>query len=159
MAQSAIDRIKEIRERLIDAHETYWAEQVEIQRRAALAWLLLARGHKTEAISMMRSAAEGEDATEKNAVTPGPITPARELLGDMLMELKLPREAIKEYLAALAKEPNRFRLVYGAAQAAALAGDRAAARRYFQQLANMCAGASKPERPELIEARRFLAAE
>ena len=159
VAQNAIDKIKEIRERLIEAHETYWAEQVEIQRRAALAWFLLAQRHNTEAIAMMRSAAEGEDATEKNAVTPGPIAPARELLGDMLMELKQPSEAIKEYEAALAKEPNRFRLVYGAAQAASLAGDRGRARSYFQQLVNMCAGADKPERPEIIEARRFLAAE
>ncbi len=157
-AQSAINRIKEIQERLVEDKESYWAQQVEIQRRAALAWFLLAQGDKTEAIGMMRSAAEAEDATEKNAVTPGPIAPARELLGDMFMDLKQPGEALKEYKAALAKEPNRFRLVYGAAQSAALAGDRAAARRYFQQLTDICAGADKPERLEILEARRFLAA-
>ena len=73
----------------------------------------------------MRGAAAREDATEKSAVTPGPLAPARELLGDMLLELGRPREALVEYRATLAKEPNRFRALYGAMRAATAAGDRA----------------------------------
>jgi tetratricopeptide (TPR) repeat protein len=105
----------------------------------------------------MRSAAEREDATEKNAVTPGPLAPARELLGDLLIAMKEPAQALKEYEAALTKEPNRFRTLYGAGHAAALAGDGASARKYFQQLVKISAQADKPERPEILEARRFLA--
>ena len=73
----------------------------------------------------MRTAATREDATEKSAVTPGPVAPARELLGDMLLELKQPAAALKEYQAVMKKEPNRFRAIYGAASAASLAGDQA----------------------------------
>jgi hypothetical protein len=106
---------------------------------------------------MMRAAAEREDATEKNAVTPGPIAPARELLGEMLFELKEPALALKEFQATMKKEPNRFRAVYGAAKAAASAGDGATARAYFGQLLKICERADSPGRPELDEARRALA--
>ncbi len=82
----------------------------------------------TDALTMMRATATREDATEKNAVTPGPLAPARELLGDMLLQMKKPAEALVEYQATMKKEPNRFRGVYGAAKAASLAGDRAAAK-------------------------------
>jgi hypothetical protein len=97
----------------------------------------------------MREAARREDATEKSAVTPGPLAPARELLGDMLLELKRPREALVEYRATLLKEPNRFRALYGAMRAASLAGDRASATRYRSMLKTLCAKADKPGRPEL----------
>ena len=89
--------------------EAYWAEQAEIQRRSASAWLALAEGRKTEALAEMRAAAALEDGTEKSAVTPGPLAPARELLGEMLLEMKQPAEALKEFEATLKKEPNRFR--------------------------------------------------
>ena len=102
---------------------------------------------------MMRAAALREDATEKNAVTPGPIAPARELLGEMLLELKQPAEALKEFQATLKKEPNRFRGVYGAAKAASLAGDKAKARQYYAQLLGICKLADAPGRAELVEAR------
>ena len=104
----------------------------------------------------MRAAATLEDSTEKAAVTPGPLAPARELLGEMLLELKEPAQAQKEFEATLQKEPNRFRAVYGAARAAALAGDRAAARRYYAQLLKICERADKPDRPELAAARQAL---
>ena len=103
----------------------------------------------------MRAAAALEDSTEKSAVTPGPLAPARELLGEMLLELKQPAEARKEFEATLKKEPNRFRAVYGAARAASLTGDRAAARRYYAQLLKICERADKPGRPELVEARQM----
>jgi hypothetical protein len=101
----------------------------------------------------MREAATREDATDKNAVTPGPLAPARELLGDMLMELNRPREALSEYRATLTKEPNRFRALYGAMRAASLSGDRDAAGRYRALLRTLTAGADRPGRPELRQIR------
>jgi tetratricopeptide (TPR) repeat protein len=102
----------------------------------------------------MRAAATLEDSTEKSAVTPGPLAPARELLGEMLLELKQPAEARKEFEATLKKEPNRFRALYGAARSSALLGDRDAARRYYAQLLEVCARADKPGRSELADARK-----
>ena len=155
-ARTAVDALQRLQERLAAEGERYWAEQVEIQRRAASAWTAMAEGRAAEALAGIRIAAEREDATEKNAVTPGPLAPARELLGDLLLAMNQPREALKEYEAVLAKEPNRFRALYGAGRAAQLAADRAKARQHFQQLVKICAQADKPERSEIVEARRFL---
>ena len=157
-ARQSIAALKDIRDRLIEAKEAYWAEQVGIQLDGATAFLALAEGKPAEALTTMRAAAVREDATEKNAVTPGPIAPARELLGEMLLEMKQPAEALKEFQATLKKEPNRFRAVYGAAKAASLSGDRATARTYYTQLLKICAKADSPGRPELAEARKFAGA-
>ena len=156
-ARASVDTLKRLQERLVAEGERYWAEQVEIQRRGASAWASMAEGRASDALAEMRSAADREDLTEKNAVTPGPLAPARELLGDMLLAMREPAQALAEYEAALKKEPNRFRTVYGAGHAAVLAGNRAKAREYFQQLVKVAAQADKPERPEIVEARRFLA--
>ena len=104
----------------------------------------------------MRAAANREDATEKSAVTPGPLAPARELLADMLLELQRPADALREYEAALKKEPNRFRTLYGAARAASATGNATAARRYYEDLVKVCAKADTPVRAEVAEARRFV---
>jgi hypothetical protein len=148
-ARVAIDSLGAIRERLASAHEAYWAEQVGIQQLDAQAWLALAQHHADSALARMREAARREDATEKSAVTPGPLAPARELLGDMLMELRRPGEALAEYRATLEKEPNRFRALNGARRAATLAGDRAAAARYASALRTLTAKADVPGRAEL----------
>ena len=152
-ARASIAALQDIHDRLTQAKEAYWAEQVAIQREGAAAFLALAEGKTADAVAMMRAAAMREDVTEKNAVTPGPIAPARELLGEMLLEIKDPAAALKEFQATLKKEPNRFRAVYGAARAATLAGDRPAARTYYGDLVKICARADSPERPELTEAR------
>jgi tetratricopeptide (TPR) repeat protein len=141
----------------VEAKEAYWAEQVGIQHEGALAFLALAEGKSADALATMRAAAIREDATEKNAVTPGPIAPARELLGEMLLEMRQPADALKEFQATLKKEPNRFRALYGAARAASLAGDKAAARTYYTQLVKICPKADSPARPELVEARKAVA--
>jgi Tfp pilus assembly protein PilF len=104
----------------------------------------------------MRAAADREDATEKNAVTPGPLAPARELLAYMLLDNGDPALALKEFEATMKKEPNRFRALAGAAKAAAAAGDRAKAARYYAQLLKMCARADAAARPELADARAFV---
>ncbi len=121
--------------------------------RAATAWLAFAEGRRPEGVAGLRAVAEAEDRTEKSAVTPGPLAPAREQLGEMLLESGDPRGALQEFRTTLAKEPDRFRALYGAARAAAGAGDRAAATRYFAALVAMCDSASVPVRAELKQAR------
>ena len=142
-----------MRDKLTAAQEAYWADQVEIQRQEVSAWLAFAEGDRESALKGMRAAAEQEDQTEKSAFTPGPLAPARELLGELLLELKRPAEALKEFEATLTKEPNRFRAVYGAGEAAKLAGDRLSAQKYFRKLLDVAERADGPERPELVEAR------
>ena len=97
----------------------------------------------------MAAAAALEDTTEKSAVTPGPLAPARELLGEMLLEANQPAKALVEFEANLKKEPNRFKSVYGAARAAELAGDKRKARTYYAQLVKICERGDRPGRPEL----------
>ena len=155
---SSIDELQRIQQRLTDAHEDFWAGQAEIQRRAALAWLAFAEHRQADALTEMRAAAGLEDGTEKSPVTPGPLAPARELLGEMLLAFKQPAEARKEFEATLKKEPNRFRAVYGAAHASSIMGDRAAARGYYDQLLRICEHADTPVRSELVEASRTMAA-
>jgi tetratricopeptide (TPR) repeat protein len=104
----------------------------------------------------LRSASQREDATEKAAVTPGPLKPAREQLGEMLLLANQPAQALKEFEETLTREPRRFRAVYGAAHAAQLAGERVKARAYYQQLVEICK-ASDTDRRELQEARRAVA--
>jgi hypothetical protein len=152
-ARAAADELQKLAAKLSDAKETYWAEQVTIQQLGATAWLALAEGKSAVAVDTMRSAAEREDRTDKSAISPGPLAPARELLGDMLLQLKRPKEALVEYRKTMAREPNRFRALAGAAEAATQAGDPAAARTYYRQLLTMCAKADTPGRPELQAAR------
>lgn len=152
-ARASIDSLAIIRERLAAKGEPYWAEQVAIQRLGAQAWLEIAEHHDDLALAHMREAARREDATEKSAVTPGPLAPARELLGDMLLELKEPTAALAEYRATLTKEPNRFRALYGAMRAASASGDRAAEAQYSAQLKKLCAKGDAHRRAELAEIR------
>ena len=155
-ARASIEALQQIHDRLANAGEAYWAEQVEIEREGASAFVALAEGKTDDAVRLMRGAAAREDATEKNAVTPGPVAPARELLGDLLVELKQPAAALREYQATLEKEPNRFRAVYGAARAAARAGDQQTSKTMYGKLLAICVNADQPGRPELDEARAAL---
>jgi hypothetical protein len=155
-ARESMAALKQIRERLLQADENYWALQVEIQELEVEAWAALAEGKKAEALRRMRSAAELEDATEKSAVTPGPLAPARELLGDMLLEMKQPAPALEQFEATLTKEPGRFRALYGAGRAAGLSGDRKASQKYFGELLRVCGHADTPGRAEILEAQRAI---
>jgi hypothetical protein len=154
VARGAIAELQKAIDRLTSQNEPYWVEQVSIQKLGASAWLALAEGHTDAALAAMREAADREDRTEKNAISPGPLAPAREMLGDMLLQLKQPKAALAEYRKTMAKEPNRFRGISGAAAAAAQLGDRAAARKYNEQLLAVCARADSPGRAELQAARR-----
>jgi tetratricopeptide (TPR) repeat protein len=158
-ARRMTQALADSRNRLAASNEAYWAGQVAIQYQGAVAFVALAEGRTAEALALMREAAAREDATEKNAVTPGPIAPARELLAEMLLDLKQPAQALTEFRATLEKEPNRFRAVYGAAKAASLAGDPATARNYYGELLRICERADSPGRSELAEARSFIASQ
>jgi len=153
-ASRSAEKLVSLRDTLQKANDTYWAGQVDIQHRIATSWIALAEGRQEEALAMLREAADMEDATEKSAVSPGPIKPARELLGEMLLELKRPADALKEFESTMKKEPNRFRSVYGAARAAEAAGDRRAAVAHFARLVEISERADAPGRPELQEARK-----
>jgi tetratricopeptide (TPR) repeat protein len=155
-AGKAAAALTQIQQRLADAHEPYWARQVEIQALEVSAWSALAAGDNGEALRRMKNAAELEDATEKSAVTPGPLSPARELLGSMYLEMNEPAKALEQFEATLRKEPRRFHALYGAARAAQLMGNRDAAQKYFRELLNVCAKADKPGRSELATARDAL---
>jgi hypothetical protein len=153
-AKASIDSLEAIHQRLVAKGEAYWAEQVVIQHLSAQAWIDLAEHREGDALRHMRMAAEREDATEKSAVTPGPLAPARELLGDMLLDLGRPGEALVEYRSTLTREPNRFRTLLGAMRAASESGDEAAAAKFKAQLKELCANADRPGRRELVEIRR-----
>jgi hypothetical protein len=155
-AKADVDRLVELREALLQNKDAYWAEQVEIQRRGAAAWLARAEGKPDEALVLMRGAAELEDSTEKHNITPGPIATARELLGDMLLEMNQPAQAVREYEVSLNRAPNRFKTLHGVARASELAGDRDKARMYYAKLIAV-ASASDNQRPELAQAKAFLA--
>ena len=152
-ARAAIASLDQIHDKLGRMGEDYWADQIEIQRRAVVATLAFAQGNVADALAGMRVAAELEDKAGLSSVTPGPLVPAREMLGGMLLSLKRPGEALKEFEAALTQRPNRFWSLYGAAQAAKMAGDQRRARTCFQKLLVVAQRADRPGRQELAEAR------
>jgi tetratricopeptide (TPR) repeat protein len=151
-----IERLAALRDQLTSMQDAYWAEQVDIQRRVALAWVAYIEGRKAEALTALRAAADAADATDKSAVSPGPLAPPRELLGYMLLDAGQTADALAAFEANLEKEPNRFRGLYGAGQAAEAAGDRAKAAKFYQQLVDMAPGDANSRRPELQHARKFV---
>jgi tetratricopeptide (TPR) repeat protein len=148
------ERLRTLRQTMIDEKLPYWANQADIQSQIIDAWAAWADGDRETALESLRAAADREDATEKSAVTPGPLMPARELLGEMLLARAKPAEALREFEASVAKEPNRFRGLFGAARAAELTGEPAKARDYYRRLVAI-AGTSK--RAEIQQAKKFLA--
>jgi hypothetical protein len=141
---------------LEDANNTYWATEVQIQQLAVAGWIAHAQGKHDDALRSMTAAADLEDKNEKHIVTPGRIVPARELLGEMLLDLKQPGPALKEFEASQQREPNRFRGYWGAARAAEAAGDKRKAAEYYARLAEL-GKTSDSQRPELARARAYVA--
>ena len=154
-ARGEVDRLEKLRDSLKAAGNAYWGDQVEIARREASAWLARAEKKDSDALELMRSAAALEDSTDKHPVTPGPVLPAREQLGDLLLELGKPAEALVEYRADLKASPNRLNGVYGAARAARLAGDAASARAEYAKLIEIF-GKADGAREQVAEARAYL---
>src|SRR5262249_32669126 len=122
-AKQDLARLEALRDGMTAAKNSYWAGQSEIQRLAVAGGIARAEGRNDEAGALMRQAADAESKTEKHPVTPGSIQPAREMLGDLLLEMGQPQKALVEFEASQRVDPNRFRGIAGAARAAQLAGD------------------------------------
>lgn len=157
LARAEIEKLAALEQSLTIGPGDYdWRKQIAIERQIAEAWLAHRAGNDDDALKSMRAAADLDDATEKNPVTPGPILPAREQLGELLLELHRPAEALKEFEASLERAPGRLAGLYGAAQAAKLAGDPVKARRHFAELARMTVQGDG-DRAEVKAARTFRA--
>ena len=157
-AESELEIIKNFHQQLIainDAQSIYKAGQVAIEIKIIEAWRALAKGDNEEALTLMKLAAKLESETSKHPVTPGEILPADELLGDMLLELNRPEEALVAYEVNLDGHPNRFNGLYGAAIAAKQSGNEEKADLYFDQLLHLAEN-SNSDRPELKEAKEFV---
>jgi hypothetical protein len=154
-AKADIAKLAVLRDKLRDAKDAYWSEQVDIQRQVATAWTLYAEGKRDDALSAMSAAADAEDKTEKHPVTPGVPKPARELYGVMLLENGNAREALIAFEATLKKEPNRLGAYLGAAAAADKSGDTAKARDYYQKIVAI-ADSADSSRTEIADARAHL---
>ena len=148
------DALKKLTADLIAQRDAFWAHAVDAQRLALDAWIAHLEGRHADALRIAREAADKEDQQEKHAVTPGPLLPARELLGDILMLHKQPAEALAAYEKTLEREPNRARTLTGAARAARAAGKSDVARKYYEEVVKLMDPGST--RPELGEAKAFL---
>ena len=149
-ASQAEQKLAGLRDAIAKQNNSYWSNQVEVQRREVAAWIAEQSGKPADALQLARSAAELEESMDKSAVTPGPITPAREMLAELLLLEHHPKDSLVEYKSVLKTAPNRFNALYGAARAAESAGDASAAAGYFRKLTEVAVG---DERPELKSAR------
>jgi tetratricopeptide (TPR) repeat protein len=157
LAQAEVARLEALEQAVkIEPGEYDWRKQVSIERQIAEAWAAHTGGRNDQALRLMRAAADLDDATEKNPVTPGAILPAREELGELLLALGRPADALQEYEASLQRAPRRLAGLYGAAQAARLAGNVEKANRYYAELVDVTAK-SDGARAEVRSARMFAA--
>jgi hypothetical protein len=155
-ARNALARLQALQEAMLAARMDYWPGQADFQIKSVAAWIALAEQRNDEALQLMRAAADAEDASDKHPVTPGNVVPSRELLGEMLLLRGQPHAALAEFERSLQRDPNRFRGLYGAARAAAVDNQHALASEYYAKLQTLTA-TRDTERPELAEARAFLA--
>ncbi len=153
-AQAEIAKLQALKDRLAEAKDSYWANQVEVQRLGAAGVLAQAQGDAKKAVELVRAAADLAATMDKHPATPAEALPARELLADLLFELK-DSAALAEYEQSLKSDPNRFRSILGKARAAKAAGDANASRDAYQKLLAL-ANQADAERPELAEAKAFL---
>jgi tetratricopeptide (TPR) repeat protein len=151
-ARADLEKLKEIWAAQ-DAEDKKLGYPVEQEKHMSTAevWILFAEGKREDAVKEMRAIADRQDAKGVDSLS----IPAREMLGDMLMELKRPADALAEYKIALKNSPNRFDSLYGAARSAKDSGDASGAQTFYAKLSEICpAGA---DRPELAEAKTYLA--
>jgi tetratricopeptide (TPR) repeat protein len=154
-AENELETLKTLYQDLLDSDDAYKSGQVMVQIQAAEGWIQLAKGNKDMALSFMKKAAELEGNTTKHPVTPGEVLPADELLGDMLLALNNPVEALQAYETDLEGHPNRFNGVYGAAIAAEQSGNKEKAMAYFKALLTLSEN-SNSDRLEIVEAKMFI---
>jgi len=155
-ARMDVERLQALKDAMTTAKVDYWAGQTDFQIKTVKAWIALAENRNDEAVPLMRAAAESEEASDKHPVTPGNVVPSRELLGEMLMALNQPAQALAEFERSLMRDPNRFWGIFGAARAGEASGNRKAARDYYAKLRTLTADRDT-ERPELSHAKAFLA--
>jgi tetratricopeptide (TPR) repeat protein len=151
-AEAEIARMQSLREKLLEAKDTYWANQVEVQRLAAAGILAHAQGDNAKAVELVREAADLDATMDKHPATPAAVLPPRELLGDLLLGLHDAPAARTEYEQSLRTEPNRFRSLLGKARAAKEAGDAASSHEAYQKLLALVV-VDEAARPELSEAK------
>ena len=154
-AKSELIQLNRLRDTLAKQKDSYKSEEVEIQIKTGEAWIQFESANKTNAVNIMKLAADMEDSTEKHPVTPGEVLPARELLGDMLLQINQNEEALKVYEAVLKKIPNRFNSLYNAGVAAEKCGNKQKTVFYFKRLLTIVDTANS-DRPEVIAIRSFL---
>ena len=155
-AGQAESKLGALRDAIAKQNNSYWSNQVEVERREVAAWIAEKNGKTPDALQLARSAAELEESMDKAAVTPGPVTPGREVLAELFLVENHPKESLAEYESVLKIAPNRFAALYGAATAAEEVGDATGAANYFRKLTQVAVG---EERPELKIAREKLVAE
>ncbi len=155
-AVQAEQKLAALRDSIAKQNNTYWSNQVEVERSEVAAWIAEQNGKPEDALKLARSAAELEESMDKAAVTPGAVTPAREMLAELLLIEHRSKESLVEYQAVLKIAPNRFNALYGAARAAEASGDATTASGYFRKLTEVAVG---DERPELKMARQKMVAE
>lgn len=156
IAKEAATQLENIYTGFGDAPENkYWKEQVNIQRVAVNAWVAFAEGDQNKGLALMKESADLEEATQKNPVSPGELLPARELLGDMYMEMKKPAQALAEYQKSLESRPNRFNSLFGAGKAAEAVNDDETAKKYYSELVAM-QGESPSKRDRAIYAQKAI---
>src|SRR5436190_17629608 len=151
-AKAEVAKLAELTDKLREAKDAYWASIVDIQRQIASAWLLYAGGRHDEALSAMAAAADTEDKTDKHPVTPGPLAPARELYGAMLLDRGMAKEALGAYEAVFTKEPNRLATYVGAANAATKLGKAEKAKQYTAKVMSLTRDADS-QRPDVMDLR------
>jgi hypothetical protein len=155
-AKAEVVAMQKLVTELNNQNDSYWSHVINAQSIAIEAWIAQADGKTAEAIRLARQAADEEEKVEKHPVTPGPLIPARELLGDLLLTQNQPAEALAAYVATLKREPNRARALHGAAKAARAAGRNDVAKKYYGDLVKLLDPAST--RPELREAKQYMTA-
>jgi hypothetical protein len=156
-ARVELDRLGEVKAQLVQAHDGYWAGQTQIQIQALAAWIDFADGRRDTAIAAMRAAADLDDASEKSVSMENKLLPVRALLGELLLAAGMNAEALAAFEASAKAQPGRFRTLLGAAQAARGLNDADTAKQYYRALVGLAIHADT-ERPELVEAKTFLAA-
>ena len=156
IAQQSFQKLDELQKTFTDSESNkYWINQIEIQKKVVKSWELFAENEMEKSLGMMISAADLEDASEKNPVTPGQLLPAREMLGDLLLEMNKPKDALKQYELTLEKNPNRLNALFGAGKSAELLGDMEKAKFYFSQLLKLN-NYSNSTRPQFVYAENVV---
>ena len=156
-AQKEAQGLERIHAKLDESQNRYWATEVEVQQLTIAAWIAHKQGKGEEGLKLMRAAADLEDSHEKHIVTPARVLPARELLGEMLLEQNQPALALNAFEASQKREPNRFRNYWDSAQAAEAMGNLRLAAAYYQRLLLLAKNADPGARPELARARTAVA--